>query len=424
MLAWCKRMTIALAGGSAAAMLVALVESRSSSAAEGGRGPSLGDLFLADAAVLAPVALLVAGGVGVAMIFLEPERPYSWREHFAQARCEPVLQRSRTAAIAPLAILVGLVWTITVANVARQMLSRGAPFHTGLELAFASAAILGGLSAVALAFVPPLRRTLATAASRFPWLIDPIVTGALAAAVSIGVLAYGISVGNTGGEGGGPFGIFGVLKRGELDLRPVINLLAIVAGAYTAPIALARFRVPWGRWLLAFVVAFAPLALTVQQARVVSETPLVAQRLEREAPLGKLALALVRKLTDRDHDGASPYFAGGDCDDHDKRRSPLAVDVPGNGVDEDCSGSDTPAVALSEASVTAGEAARPRLGDQKEVPKDLNLIFITVDTLRPDLGFMGYPKPVSPNLDKLAEKSVIFDDAYSFASYTGKSMGP
>ena len=51
-------------------------------------------------------------------------------------------------------------------------------------------------------------------------------------------------------------------------------------------------------------------------------------------------------------------------------------------------------------------------------------MLITVDTLRIDLGFMGYQRPVSPNLDALAARSTVFDRAYSMASYTGKSVGP
>jgi choline-sulfatase len=54
----------------------------------------------------------------------------------------------------------------------------------------------------------------------------------------------------------------------------------------------------------------------------------------------------------------------------------------------------------------------------------MNLVLVTIDTLRPDLGFMGYDKPVSPNLDALAAQGTVFDHAYSMASYTGKSIGP
>ncbi len=53
-----------------------------------------------------------------------------------------------------------------------------------------------------------------------------------------------------------------------------------------------------------------------------------------------------------------------------------------------------------------------------------NVILITVDTLRADLGFAGYPRPVTPNLDGLAARSTVFERAYSLASYTSKSLGP
>ena len=37
---------------------------------------------------------------------------------------------------------------------------------------------------------------------------------------------------------------------------------------------------------------------------------------------------------------------------------------------------------------------------------------------------MGYKQKVTPNLDELAEKAVVFDRNYAMASYTGKSIGP
>jgi arylsulfatase A-like enzyme len=52
------------------------------------------------------------------------------------------------------------------------------------------------------------------------------------------------------------------------------------------------------------------------------------------------------------------------------------------------------------------------------------VLFVTIDTLRADLGYLGNPRNVSPSLDALAKQSVVFERAYSLASYTGKSMGP
>src|SRR5262249_48885806 len=54
----------------------------------------------------------------------------------------------------------------------------------------------------------------------------------------------------------------------------------------------------------------------------------------------------------------------------------------------------------------------------------LNVVLITVDTLRAELGYAGYQYPISPNLDALAARSAVFVKAYSLASYTGKSVGP
>jgi arylsulfatase A-like enzyme len=53
-----------------------------------------------------------------------------------------------------------------------------------------------------------------------------------------------------------------------------------------------------------------------------------------------------------------------------------------------------------------------------------NVVLLTIDTLRADLGFMGYPRPISPNLDALASHATVFEHAYATASYTPKSMGP
>jgi arylsulfatase A-like enzyme len=174
----------------------------------------------------------------------------------------------------------------------------------------------------------------------------------------------------------------------------------------------------WGRVVMAVAVVVATWGLVVQQASALTEDPQTAHAIELGAPLGRIGMALARRATDRDHDGSSPYFGGGDCDDRDARRSPDAIDVPGNGIDEDCSGGDLKLPRPAAAPTATAASIRPT------VPHDLNLVLITVDTLRIDLGFMGYPKPVSPNLDKLAARSTVFERAYSMASYTGKSVGP
>ena len=51
--------------------------------------------------------------------------------------------------------------------------------------------------------------------------------------------------------------------------------------------------------------------------------------------------------------------------------------------------------------------------------KQLNVLLIGIDTLRPDhLGCYGYDKPTSPNLDKLAGEGVLFENTLSPSPWT------
>lgn len=56
-------------------------------------------------------------------------------------------------------------------------------------------------------------------------------------------------------------------------------------------------------------------------------------------------------------------------------------------------------------------------------PRNLNVILITIDALRPDhLSCYGYKRNTSPNIDKLAKEGVIFTQAVSQASLTPPSI--
>ena len=68
--------------------------------------------------------------------------------------------------------------------------------------------------------------------------------------------------------------------------------------------------------------------------------------------------------------------------------------------------------------------AAPVVAPAPPLRRTYNVVLITIDTLRFDLGFMGYPKRVSANIDALAARSVVFERTYSTASFTPKSLGP
>jgi arylsulfatase A-like enzyme len=64
-----------------------------------------------------------------------------------------------------------------------------------------------------------------------------------------------------------------------------------------------------------------------------------------------------------------------------------------------------------EDAASSGRAAGP--------PEDINILLILVDALRPDhLGCYGYPRDVSPTVDRLAAEGVLFHNAYAQGSRT------
>src|SRR5512140_2766099 len=163
------------------AIVVAAVEARAAMAqATGTFTPTLPQLFFADMSVLAPLAIVLSLSVAAAHLFLEPGVPCSPLVHLARVRDEPVLTRSRTAAMWPLAVLVGFAWTLLSAHLARAGLAHGGPIASGFELAVASMAILGALVATGLAALPLVRRLLAAGASASSRLVDPVTTGGVA----------------------------------------------------------------------------------------------------------------------------------------------------------------------------------------------------------------------------------------------------
>ncbi len=69
------------------------------------------------------------------------------------------------------------------------------------------------------------------------------------------------------------------------------------------------------------------------------------------------------------------------------------------------------------------EASHDAPAKPKGPPPDLNVILISIDCLRADMPWAGYPRAIAPRLTALEAESVDFTRAYSMSSYTSMSLG-
>jgi arylsulfatase A-like enzyme len=123
----------------------------------------------------------------------------------------------------------------------------------------------------------------------------------------------------------------------------------------------------------------------------------------------------VRKAFDRDRDGYSRFLGGGDCDDGDPVVHPGAPEIPDDGIDQNCVGGDASMKATHEDVAFAAVPA--------SVPKDANILLVTIDTLRADhVGMYGYKRPTSPAMDVLAAQGTVFDNGWAHAPSTRYSI--
>jgi arylsulfatase A-like enzyme len=130
-------------------------------------------------------------------------------------------------------------------------------------------------------------------------------------------------------------------------------------------------------------------------------------------PSGQVLRFVLSRVTDLDADGYGLIGRLSDPAPFDGSVFPYAIEIPGNGVDENGIGGDLPLarVSFSEASVTAGAWTRTP-----------DIVLIGLESFRADVlkSRLG-DRAVTPVMNALAESGVSSDAAYSHNGYTVQS---
>ena len=86
-----------------------------------------------------------------------------------------------------------------------------------------------------------------------------------------------------------------------------------------------------------------------------------------------------------------------------------------------------PTSAAGDAQVDApladGSSKDSAVTDSPRAPSDCNVVLLSIDSLRADMPWNGYSRPIAPRLTAVAQTAVTFTQAYSVSSYTSMSLG-
>ncbi|MBM4318703.1 MAG: hypothetical protein FJ125_01780 [Deltaproteobacteria bacterium] len=233
-----------------------------------------------------------------------------------------------------------------------------------------------------------------------------------------------------------PWAVLGLLslwacwRVAALELTPHLPLgPLLLAGGLAALLLLEAELAPLARlagaraWPFLALLALLGAGGVAGSALLFPAAPAEQLLLEQRGPLSASLLPRLRRALDRDGDGYSPAWGGGDCRDGDPAIHPGAVDLPGDGIDQDCLAGDAPAAASPPADpLGLGDLPR-RASLPPGQPPFRSVLLLVVDALRYDATAAGGASPsATPWLDAFAGAAALFSGARAAAPGTWPSL--
>ncbi|HTR51776.1 MAG TPA: sulfatase-like hydrolase/transferase [Kofleriaceae bacterium] len=187
-----------------------------------------------------------------------------------------------------------------------------------------------------------------------------------------------------------------------LPTRIIISSVTIACGMGLGALVHARPRRRKRGKLVGLAVAGAALVLQVVTLLWLGADPQTKYAATAASPVLDRLVTLVRIANDLDGDGYGSLLGETDCAPLDPSIHPGAIDIPDDGIDQNCDGHD---YTLKTPPIPSG----PKLPVPPDFDKPWNFLFITIDTLRYDhTTFGGYKRDTTPHLAELVKQATTF----------------